>query len=415
MKNLLLPIITSVAILFAGCQTDNTSDNMDDSVVVADGKTIVSIEMPQTRTYLGEKQGNIYPVYWSEGDKIAINDVLSSNITINDENPASAKFTFDGVLNYPYYITHNYMSYFDSGWNNNAGLVWFAQEQTEEKTNSFQPNTMPMYSIVEKAGNQIKLEPLAGVLRFSVKAESEDKTLTQISINSLSEEPISGYYLANPIFRHMYTEQELEADGFSLSKGLVTSYKHVTNEDGLNFDYINYSCDTTKPLTADKAREFFITLPEGNLGLLHIVFTASDGEKMYCLWNATNIEAGSVREFKTMTFKPNDIGNITMLEPLESENAILEVDFPNIFGYVKDNSGNPIQGVAVSDGFSVVTTDEKGYYEMTPSSDCWYIFISLPSEYEVPINNFGQPCFYQKYPSDKQQYDFTLTPLANGK
>ena len=93
----------------------------------------------------------------------------------------------------------------------------------------------------------------------------------------------------------------------------------------------------------------------------------------------------------------------------------LIINYPTVYGYVKDINGNPIKGVAVSDGFSVVATDEKGYYTLDVSSDTWYIFISLPSEYEVPINEYGQPCFYKKYPSSTPQYDFTLTPLAGGK
>jgi hypothetical protein len=71
--------------------------------------------------------------------------------------------------------------------------------------------------------------------------------------------------------------------------------------------------------------------------------------------------------------------------------------------------------VAVSDGFSVVESGANGYYSMIVSPDAWYIFISLPSEYEVPINEYGQPCFYQRYSPEKRDYDFTLKPLAGGK
>jgi hypothetical protein len=59
-----------------------------------------------------------------------------------------------------------------------------------------------------------------------------------------------------------------------------------------------------------------------------------------------------------------------------------------------------------------------GYYTLKDvTADCRYIYISVPSEYEIPINKLGQPCFYKKfeYPGISPQYDFTLTPLAGGK
>ena len=92
------------------------------------------------------------------------------------------------------------------------------------------------------------------------------------------------------------------------------------------------------------------------------------------------------------------------------------VDIPEgmVYGYIYDDKGNPISGVAVSDGFSVVATDEVGYYSLEPSSDTWYIYTSLPSTCEVPTNEHGLPCFYQRYSKDVQQYDFTLKKLAGG-
>ena len=90
--------------------------------------------------------------------------------------------------------------------------------------------------------------------------------------------------------------------------------------------------------------------------------------------------------------------------------------YPTVKGYVKDTNGNPISGVAVSDGFSVTKTNANGYYEIdNVSKDTRYIYISLPAEYKVPTNEFGQPCFYKSYPEGGDRYDFTLTPLEGGK
>ena len=51
---------------------------------------------------------------------------------------------------------------------------------------------------------------------------------------------------------------------------------------------------------------------------------------------------------------------------------------------------------------------------MDVHQDCWYIYISIPADCEVPINSYGQPAFFTKYSEKIKRYDFTLTKLANG-
>ena len=70
MKKLSLIVGLALVMLAASCSKDTTSD-INPSV-----KTIlgVSIDSPQSRTYIGEANGGVYPVLWSEGDKIVVND-----------------------------------------------------------------------------------------------------------------------------------------------------------------------------------------------------------------------------------------------------------------------------------------------------------------------------------------------------
>lgn len=53
-----------------------------------------------------------------------------------------------------------------------------------------------------------------------------------------------------------------------------------------------------------------------------------------------------------------------------------------IYGMVSC-AGVPLEGVAVSDGFEVVRTDAKGIYQMKSNKYHKYVFISVPSGYEV--------------------------------
>ena len=56
-----------------------------------------------------------------------------------------------------------------------------------------------------------------------------------------------------------------------------------------------------------------------------------------------------------------------------------------ISGTLRSTDGKGIAGVTVSDGFTCVTTDAKGRYKMTTSSDAVHVFYSIPSAYKVNV------------------------------
>ena len=60
--------------------------------------TSVTLSLEQTRTQLGDKADGIYPLYWSEGDKISINGVESAAAVVDAENPSRATFTINGEV-----------------------------------------------------------------------------------------------------------------------------------------------------------------------------------------------------------------------------------------------------------------------------------------------------------------------------
>ncbi|EKC76581.1 hypothetical protein OBE_00769, partial [human gut metagenome] len=88
-----------------------------------------------------------------------------------------------------------------------------------------------------------------------------------------------------------------------------------------------------------------------------------------------------------------------------------ETDF---YGVVTDNHGQPLEGVVVSDGYTCAATDENGVYQLTGNEFSYQVYLSLPSEYEVPMAE-GLPRFWQQIDTGRKRYDFTLTPLAGGK
>ena len=346
--------------------------------VVCDGVTTLSVSLPDTRTSLGEKSGNTYPVYWSEGDKIAVNGAESDAAVVNAENASKAVFNFDTTISYPYNITYPYTSTTTA----KAPKVFFPAEQNYAE-GTFAEGSAPMCGYVASQSGTVTLKHLAGVAKFPLKANAEGVVLSKIVITS-SRAKLCGEFAVN------------------CQNATISPSANCSNS-------VTYHLPSNFTLSAD-AVDCYISLPAVEAGDCTVEFITANGEKMVKSWAASSIKAGVVREFKPIAYVTGAVG---ALQPFEVYEDTLINDM--VYGYVKDNKGNPISGVAVSDGFSVTTTNDEGFYQIKVTSDTWYIYISLPAEYEVPINEFGQPCFYKKYNTVDRRYDFTLTPLAGGK
>lgn len=77
------------------------------------------------------------------------------------------------------------------------------------------------------------------------------------------------------------------------------------------------------------------------------------------------------------------------------------------FGYVTDNSGAPIQGVVVSDGYTCAQTDAQGLYKLTRNTLAYYVYYSIPAGYEVNIGKTSDmPEFYTRLGSRNRPLRF---------
>jgi hypothetical protein len=77
----------------------------------------------------------------------------------------------------------------------------------------------------------------------------------------------------------------------------------------------------------------------------------------------------------------------------------------------------PIAGVVVSDGVNVVKTDAEGRYELLSDKQNGYVFISIPSGYEVPSDG-AFPLFWQPLTEATgvdEQHDFNLVQRDNNR
>lgn len=91
-----------------------------------------------------------------------------------------------------------------------------------------------------------------------------------------------------------------------------------------------------------------------------------------------------------------------LITPIEQGN--------DLYGVVTDDKGNRMEGVVVSDGFSVAVTDQNGCYQLKRSSDAVYVFYSTPADCRIETEG-GSPRFYTALQPKVERYDFRLTKL----
>lgn len=97
---------------------------------------------------------------------------------------------------------------------------------------------------------------------------------------------------------------------------------------------------------------------------------------------------------------PNRYGFLNNTELIEDN---------NLRGLITDDSGQPVEGVAVSDGYDVVTTDANGVYQFMAHQDARFICVSVPAEYEIPYLNNKPDMWVRIDPTDYEiRNDFVL-------
>ena len=377
MKKLLLYVATA---LLSCVVTSCTIDTLDLNTPA--GYTALTVGMPDSRTSLGDKDANgTYAVYWSEGDQIFANGVPSASSVVGDDKK-SATFYFEvGKIEAPYNLTYPYTE--GSECTKDRPTVVFAAEQ-EYMTGTFGDGYAPMYGHCGSGDNSAKVKHLAGIMRLAVKGST---TLSTIEV--VAEE---GVALAGEFDIDCQTGEMSAIEGKTTNK-------------------ITYQVEEN--LSTAEATIFHIAVPSGNLGVCRVILTDSAGLKMNLKWTATSVAAGIVREFKEFSFKG---GASFELQPMTSliDGLIVSEDHEGVWGYIRYKDGTPAKDVSVSDGFSVVVTNQIGFYQFKSGVDSRtkYIYYSIPSTAKVEVHSSKHYTnFFSKHYSNKFRYDFTLTKI----
>ena len=142
MKNLAKIFTAVVAGMFAfSCVTDATEDLGVKIEGQEGGVYEVAISLEGTKTQLGEKVDGVYPLYWSEGDAIAINGANSLPLAGDAAGLADATFQFTKAVERPFCVVYPATAGVGEG---TVFPVTFAATQPYT-VGTFAPGVAPMY------------------------------------------------------------------------------------------------------------------------------------------------------------------------------------------------------------------------------------------------------------------------------
>ena len=117
-------------------------------------------------------------------------------------------------------------------------------------------------------------------------------------------------------------------------------------------------------------------------------------------------------ESKDEDGKDNDAEDITL-------NGTIISDATTLYGIITDKqSGQAIENVVVSDGFSCVKSDKNGVYQIVRHDKSTMAYLSIPAEYEIPVDAGNHPAFFKRFTLAKDErfrHDFQLELLPGGK
>ena len=305
MKNLTKIFFAVVAGMFAfSCVTDTTED-LGVKLEGQGGVYEVAVSLEATKTQLGEKVDGLYPLYWSEGDAIAINGVVSNPLAAGGS--ADATFQFNEEVYRPYCVVY-------------PASAAVAVEEGEEVTpapvtvypvtfaatqpytvGTFAPGVAPMYGYAAELAEGEELAPiqlnhLTGVLRLAVKGNGEKVTSVVVKTEKGT---IAGPYTVDC------------TNGTLVAQPEATNTITVTFADGL--------------VLGEEAQHVYVAVPAGSYGTFLVTINTEANNKMTVKFNSDvkPIKVGTVREFSEFTYQENSADTENAEYLIDSAEALI--------------------------------------------------------------------------------------------
>ena len=284
MKNLTKIFMAVMAGMLAfSCVTDITEDQAVQ--LGADQTTTIGLSLESdVRTHITGKDGDSYPMYWSEDDKIAVNGKVSEALTEEYHGKQQALFTVKALLDYPRTIVYPAPAAGVQAVAKGCQVVTFQSVQAY-KAGSFAEGAAPMYAYQSSSSNVVTLNHLAGVLRLAPYGNATLKALVITAENG----KLAGNF-------------DVDTEGNLTAHADATNSVTVTFGEGL-----------TLGATEADAKPIYVAVPAGDYGLVSVTLI-TDKDSMAMRFNTSGvneqgepkaIKAGKVREFAAFEYVAN--------------------------------------------------------------------------------------------------------------
>ena len=264
MKRCFVIFCAAAALLAAGCNREELAP--ESTAPALGGKTVITLTTDVTKTTMGEVSEGKRPVYWANGDKVAVNGVVSEALSGLEEGSASASFTFASVIEPPFNAV-----YPETIWKDNLSVTLPQQAQS---------GILPLVGYGD--AESLTVKPLTAAVKLSVKKYSgENPDLDKIvSVSITSEDTqLSGVF------------------GIEFETGALTPYLNPVEEDR------TVSIRPNLTLT-ETAKDLFIPVPAGTYNF-KVRLTDIQGHFMeISTTSAKTFTAGEIKAFPEIEFLP---------------------------------------------------------------------------------------------------------------
>ena len=349
--------------------------------------TVITVSAQQTKTALGAISGTKRPVYWADGDCLAMNGVASEPLSGVSAQATTAQFTFTSAISgsAPYNILYPASLY------KNANTVSLPATQTWAANGVV---SVPLAAQVSAlTGETADLKHLCAILHLRVRknASVASADLATVTFRGNFDEQVCGDFVID------YVSPSIIAPG--------GADKEVT-------------LSVNQPMSASEDLDLFLTIPAQYYAKgFTVTLEDASHQKMSCSTSSpVYIVEGQLLRSAVTYFNPMTSCSLE-LEGLDVES--LPLDSYNVKGRVVDNAGNGLAGVVVSDGLQCVRTLSDGRFYMTSDmTSTKFVWVSTPSGYTATAVN-GTPKFYKAKTEASVSggiYDFgdyALAPVAN--
>ena len=351
------------------------------------GETVISVGLPaEVKTTIGESSEGRRKVYWAEGDQVSLNGTASAALSGVAAGQSSASFTFSGEFSSPYDLLYPAAYYKD------ASTVSLPATQSYAASSVVTPCACRVFSTDASAG----MRHLCAVIGLSVLKDASASTgrLTSVSFTGGAGEQVCGDFTID------------YASGSLTGASSAQTDKSVT-------------VSLSEALSANTPLLVYLVVPAGTYSRGFTVTLVDEQGNTMSMKRSSGVTLTAGHLVLPSAFSFSPAPNAFELELGELETESLPFEGCTVTGRVVDNTGAPVEGVVVSDGFicSRTLADGKFYLE-SELAGTRFIYLSTPSGYLPPVES-GIPQFFKSVSSLSavggvlQCGDFVLNPVAN--